>query len=117
MNTEPTTPLDPPPPGEETLPLIADAAMLEATIAGPRVRWAGIIWGALFAILAATAMWLLAEASRVEAIAEWLRTLAPGEFNPGWVIGFVALAGGLLLLLLGGLALIRSAQLRATAER
>lgn len=131
--TEPTISLDPP--AEETRPVVpvaeptppayvphipspaVEIAAAPAAPAAPRVRWAGIVWGAVFALLAATALWVLAEASRIEALGEWLRTLAPGEFSPGWVIGIVVLAGGVLLLLLGGLALIRNAQLRATVER
>lgn len=130
MNTEPTAPLDPPAPEASTLALPEpdtlsyprDTAVevpprAAGTLSAPRVRWAGIVWGAAFALLAATAIWVLAEASRLDAIQEWLRDLTPGEVHPGWVIGFVALAGGLLLFLLGGLALLRNAQLRGTIER
>jgi hypothetical protein len=110
----PTASLAPPP-----LPLAAPPAIEEprATSLAPRVRWAGIVWGAVFAVIAGTALWTLAEASRLSAISEWLRTLSPADLNPGWVIGIVVLAGGLLLLILGGVALLRNAQLRMTVER
>ncbi|WP_461471306.1 hypothetical protein [Microbacterium sp. HJ5] len=105
-STEPTVPLDPP-----------SAAAAPGVPTPPRVRWAGIVWGAFFALLAGGALWVLAEASRIEAIREWMRTLSPAQFHPGWVIGAVVLAGGVLLLILGGVALLRNAQLRATVER
>ncbi|WP_127476912.1 hypothetical protein [Microbacterium sulfonylureivorans] len=104
---------------EPTVPLVAPVLAEEspATPPAPRVRWAGIVWGAVFALIAVTALWVLAEASRLAAVHEWLLTLSPAELHPGWVIGIVVLAGGLLLLILGGVALLRTAQLRATVER
>jgi CDP-diglyceride synthetase len=107
VTTEPTVPLDAPVPLEDAPP----------TPIAPRVRWAGIVWGAVFTLLAGTALWVLAEASRREAVHEWLTTLSPADVHPGWVIGIVVLAGGLLLLILGGVALLRNAQLRATSDR
>lgn len=104
---------------ESTVPLTAPAPFDDspATPLAPRVRWAGIVWGAVFALLAVGALWALAEASRVAVIRDWLLTLSPADLHPGWVIGIVVLAGGLLLLILGGVALLRTVQLRATVER
>ena len=127
MNTEPTVPLDPPAPGDAPAPddmtarldapPPAAAAPVPATEcpavpAAPRVRWAGIVWGSVFALVAIAALWTLAEASRLAGIRDWLLTLSPAELHPGWVIGIVVLAGGLLLLILGGVALLRNLQLR-----
>ncbi|MFB8145692.1 hypothetical protein ACFC1W_02995 [Microbacterium sp. NPDC056003] len=129
MDTEPTAPLSPaplaPPPLALAPPPVAtagptDAAAVAASpaaLAEPRVRWAGIVWGAVFAMLAGFALWVLAEASRLDAVREWLRSLSPADLQPGWVIGVTVLAGGVLLLILGGVALLRSAQLRMAVER
>jgi hypothetical protein len=123
MDNEPTAPLPSPtqsftPPPLTYAPYADAAADVESlqTPSSPRVRWAGIVWGAVFAVLASTALWTLAEASRLSAISEWLRTLSPADLHPGWVIGVVVLAGGLLLLILGGVALLRNAQLRMTVD-
>ena len=120
--TSPTQPLAPPP--LTYAPSMAHTAHsdpgtdVESREApAPRIRWAGIVWGTVFALLAGTAVWTLAAASRITAVHEWLRTLSPTEVHPGWVIGIVVLAGGVLLLILGGVALLRSAQLRMTVER
>lgn len=123
---DPTRPLDVPPPVEVPPPLEVAASLdvppplgiaAPAPAAVPRIRWAGIVWGSFFALLAATGLWTLAEASRRAVIHDWLLTLTPGSINPGVIVGFSVLAVGLLLLIAGGVALLRRAQLRATIER
>ncbi len=125
-STQPTVPLDPPaaPADGETLPLpdvepaVAPevAAATAATLPAPRVRWAGIVWGAVLAGVAASALWLLADPSHYAPIRAWLITLSPESFNPGVIVGVVILVVGVLLLIGGGVALLRRAQLRATLE-
>lgn len=110
MTLENTIPLDPP----VEASVDANAAPVPTT---PRIRWAGIVWGAVFSAAAASALWILASATRRESIHAWLLTLGPESINPGAVVGFVVLAVGLLLVILGGVALLRRAQVRATIER
>lgn len=147
MTTQPTFPEDPTRPVDTAAPLDAaaqtDASVpldppgAPATVAeasdpyflaaanpvavpsahAPRIRWAGIVWGAFLAFLAGTGLWTLAEASRRAAVHDWFLTLAPGSVNPGFIVGFSILAIGLLLLITGGVALLRRAQLRITIER
>jgi hypothetical protein len=85
--------------------------------ASPRVRWAGIVWGALFAAIAAVMLWTLTDATRRGAIHDWMLTLSPSTVTPGAVVGFSLLALGILLLVGGGVALLRRAQLRAALDR
>lgn len=40
------------------------------TTAPPRTRWAAIVWGLLFAAIAATALWMIADDARRDAIAD-----------------------------------------------
>jgi hypothetical protein len=117
--TSPTQPLTPPPLTQAPSTQYSDAGtdVKSSETPSPRIRWAGIVWGTVFAVLAGIAVWTLAEASRITAVHEWLRTLSPTEVHPGWVIGIVALTGGVLLVILGGVALLRSAQVRMTVER
>lgn len=112
MTTEPTLPLVPP-----TFDPAVDhdpAPTARATPAGPRVRWAGIVWGAVLAAVAASALWLLADPGRYAPVREWVLALSPETFHPGVIAGVVILIIGVLLLIGGGIALLRRAQLRAT---
>lgn len=104
MTIEPTVPLDRP----------LDEPIAEPAHPAPRIRWAGIVWGSVFVVVAAVALGQLADASRREAIHEWLLTLTPATVSPGAVVGFVVLGLGVLLLVGGAVALLRRAQVRAT---
>lgn len=109
MTTDSTTPLHPP---------IADAATPAASVpldttAGPRVRWAGIVWGAVFAALAVAALVTIGSEASRDALHDGILGFDPASINPGTVWGAVALIVGVILLLTGGLALIRHAQRRA----
>jgi len=109
MSIDPPLPLDPP-----AYEAMADP--VEAAHPAPRIRWAGIVWGSAFAILAATALFWLVEASRRTAIQEWLLTLTPASFSPGAVVAVVVIGIGVLLLTIGVVALLRRAQVRTTTE-
>lgn len=98
-----------------TLPL-PDQTLPTAEAPPPRIRWAGIVWGAVIAALAVTALVTVAEGSRRQGINDWLRTLDPSTFNPGWVAAGVVLVVGVVLLITGGLALLRRAQRRSAAS-
>ncbi|WP_337005356.1 MULTISPECIES: hypothetical protein [unclassified Microbacterium] len=80
------------------------------TITPPRTRWAAIIWGLLFAAIAATALWMLADAGRREAVADGLVTLTPTT-----LLTIVLLTVGVLLLVGGAAGLVRRAQRKLAA--
>ena len=83
---------------------MSTSTILETT-APPRTRWAAIIWGLLFAAIAATALWMLADAGRREAVADGLLTLTPTTITT-----IVLLTVGVLLLVSGAAGLVRRAQ-------
>lgn len=75
------------------------------TTTPPRTRWAAIIWGLLFAIIAAGALWMLADADRRDAVTDGLLALTPTT-----VVTIALLSVGVLLLVGGAAGLIRRAQ-------
>jgi len=77
----------------------------------PRVRWAGVVWGLVFAASAAAGIWLASGEDRVDEIVAWLQDLAPAT-----AIGYGILAVGGLLLITGIVGLLRRAQRRLTAR-
>lgn len=76
----------------------------------PRTRWAAIIWGLLFAAIAAVALGQLADATRRETIADALMTMTPTT-----ITAIVLLTAGVLLLVGGAAGLIRRAQRKLAA--
>lgn len=78
---------------------------------GPRLRWAGIVWGSALGALGAGGLWLTAGPSRTAEIAAWA-----GEIEPGTAVGLGILIAGGLLLLTGLAGLLRRAQ-RGVAMR
>ncbi|WP_350347890.1 hypothetical protein ABIQ69_14785 [Agromyces sp. G08B096] len=66
--------------------------------AGPRIRWAGIIWGLVFAAIAGGLLAVLGDPDRRAAATDWWSQLTPG----GFALVFVVALGALLLI--GGLA-------------
>ena len=60
----------------------------------PRIRWAGIIWGLVFAGIAATVLWIVLEPARMELVADWWATLTPA----GLLLTVLLVLGGLLLI-------------------
>ncbi len=71
-----------------------ERAAAAAPPTGPRVRWAGILWGLVLAGIAATGVWILTDASRQTALVEWMLGLSP------------AAAVAYAVLILGGFALV-----------
>lgn len=59
----------------------------------PRIRWAGIVWGLVFAGLAATVLWIVLDPARMELVADWWATLTPG----GLILTVLVALGALLL--------------------
>lgn len=80
------------------------------TTTPPRTRWAAIIWGLLFAAIAATALWMLADAGRRDAVADGLLTLTPTT-----ILTILLLTVGVLLLVGGAAGLVRRAQRKLSA--
>lgn len=68
---------------------------------GPRIRWAGIIWGLVFAAIAATMLWIVVEPARTELVADWWATLTPAGL---WLTVLLVIGGLLLIAGLSGLA-------------
>jgi hypothetical protein len=115
--TAPTLPIAPAPSGTFVAASPSGPGDLAAEYPPARVRWAGIVWGAFFATLAALALPVLTDASRRSAIHDALLGLSPATVNPGAIVGFVVLGIGVLTLIAGGVALLRRAQLRTTIGR
>lgn len=78
---------------------------------GPRVRWAGIVWGFVLAALAGTALWVLVDGERRDAVAAWFTSLTPAA-----AIAYVVLVVGALALVAGLVGIARRAQ-RAIERR
>jgi cytochrome c-type biogenesis protein CcmH/NrfF len=76
----------------------------------PRTRWAAIIWGLLFACVAGTALWMIADDDRRAAVSDWVLTLTPATIST-----LLLLTIGVLLLVGGAAGLVRRAQRRMTA--
>lgn len=114
MTIEPIAALDPPVAAsvEEFVP-----AAPAADAARPRIRWAGIVWGSFLAVLAGSALWWLVDSGHRAATREWVLGLTPDSVSLGAVIGIGVLCAGVLLLVAGGAALLRRAQVRFTIER
>ncbi|WAA65441.1 hypothetical protein [Microbacterium oxydans] len=75
------------------------------TTTTPRTRWAGIIWGLLFAATAATALWMLSDADRRATIGDGLLALTPTT-----IVTIILLTIGVLLLANGAVGLVRRVQ-------
>jgi hypothetical protein len=114
MTIEQFTPLDPPV-AASVEEFVSPAPEVE--VARPRIRWAGIVWGSFFAVLAAAALWWLVDQGRRAATRDWVLSLTPDSVSLGAVIGIGVLCVGMLLLIAGAVALLRRAQLRLTIQR
>ncbi|KJL20537.1 hypothetical protein RN51_02755 [Microbacterium oxydans] len=92
-------------------PTIAETPTVPRTATtAPRTRWAAIIWGLLFAVIAATALWTLADADRRDAVTEALLALTPTT-----AVTVALLTVGVLFLVGGAAGLVRRAQRKLSA--
>lgn len=82
------------------------------TTTEPRTRWAAIIWGVVFAVIAGAALWLLADDDRRAALSAGVGTLTPAA-----ILTVLLLTAGALLLVGGATGLVRRAQRRAADLR
>ncbi|WP_435747042.1 hypothetical protein [Microbacterium sp. PMB16] len=80
-------------------------------VAPPRTRWAGIIWGALFAAVAASGFWLLVDGDRRSTATDWVLTL-----TPSMILTLAILTAGVLVLFAGAVGLLRRGQRRMAAH-
>lgn len=101
---------------EQTVPMpdLADPADDHAAPAGapgavpitaPRTRWAAIIWGAFFVIVAWTGIWMLGAPGRRDGVTDWFASL-----DPGMLTASALLVAGVLVLVTGLVGLFRRAQ-------
>ncbi|MFT3798246.1 hypothetical protein [Microbacterium sp.] len=77
----------------------------------PRVRWAGIVWGLVFLVLAVVGIRFSTEPGLFDDLAAWLQHVEVGA-----AVGYGLLAIGALALVTGLVGLLRRAQ-RALAAR
>lgn len=92
----------------------ATAASVNHTesVTPPRTRWAAIVWGLLFAAVAATSLWLIADDDRRAGIADWALSLTPVTVST-----LMILTIGVLVLVTGASALLRTVQRRTVQRR
>jgi apolipoprotein N-acyltransferase len=100
MTTAPTVPTAP-----------AAPAFHSEALTPPRTRWAAIVWGLLFATVAAVSLWLIADADRRAGVSDWALSLTPVTIST-----LLILTIGVLLLVAGASALLRRVQRRMTAR-
>lgn len=81
----------------------APSASVDLT--GPRVRWAGIVWGLVLAAIAAVALWILLDPARQAALTSWLLDLSPAT-----AIAIAVLLLGMFALITGVVGIARRAQ-------
>lgn len=79
-----------------------------ASAAGPRTRWAAILWGVVMGAIAAGGLWLLLSPDGPAAYADWIVGLTPLS-----IVAYSILAVGGLLLVAGVGGLARRVQRRA----
>jgi hypothetical protein len=79
------------------------AASVDPT--GPRIRWAGIVWGLVLATIAAVALWILLDPARQAVLTAWLVGL-----NPATAVAIAVLLLGLFALITGIVGIARRAQ-------
>lgn len=81
------------PAGTAEHPAVSTSASGEADLPRPRVRWAAIIWGVVFAAIAAVVLAIVIDPAARDAASAWWTTLSVG----GLVLTSLLIVGGLLL--------------------
>lgn len=85
--------------------IAAENATSQEPVLRARIRWAGIVWGAVLGALAFAGLWILGSARRRDDVAEWL-----GQLTVPGLVGACILVVGALLLIAGLVGLLRRAQ-------
>lgn len=93
-----------------SVPEVPEAAAPIAA-APPRTRWAAIIWGIVFAVIAVSMIGLLIDDGRSAGVSDWILSLTPAS-----ITAMVLLALGGIVLICGAIGLIRRAQHRAMSS-
>lgn len=88
------------------------APTTDAGACRPRTRWAAIIWGAVFAAIAAAALWVTVSPDRRTALADWTVSLSPAA-----IAAYGVLAIGAIALVAGLVGILRRAQRALDARR
>ncbi len=88
-----------------TMSTMNESQEVAAEQATPRTRWAAILWGTLFAALAAVGFVAVIDDERRAEIADWTMALTPATIAASSV-----LALGVLVLVAGAAGLARRAQ-------
>lgn len=89
----------------------AAPAIRNEAVTPPRTRWAAIVWGLLFAVVAAMSLWFISDDDRRAGISDWALTLTPATIST-----LVILTIGVLMLVTGASALLRRVQRRAAVS-
>lgn len=95
----------------ETISLAMGDEPAAETPPRPRLRWAGVVWGLVFAGLAAAGLWIVASDTRAESLSEWVARV---DIGTGIAIGLLAIGG---IILTTGLVGLLSRGQRAAARR
>ncbi len=88
-----------------TAPTAAAPTAASVDLTGPRIRWAGIVWGLVLAAIAAAALWILLDPARQAVLTSWLVGL-----NPATAIAIAVLLLGMFALITGIVGIARRAQ-------
>jgi hypothetical protein len=93
------------------VPEQAEAPVTTQVLEAPRIRWAGIVWGALFATFAATALAILADPARRDALRDAITGLAELHVPPAVIVAVSVVVMGGFLAVIGAMTLTRRARL------
>ncbi|KJQ53988.1 hypothetical protein [Microbacterium sp. SA39] len=105
-----STPTTPPP--MTTAPTATAASAFHSeSLTPPRTRWAAIVWGLLFAAVAAVSIWFIVDDDRRAGISDWALSLTPVTIGT-----LLILTIGVLLLVAGASALLRRVQRRMSGR-
>ena len=101
-------------PAAPAKPEIAEPGTAAQASDGPRIRWAAIIWGLVFAAVAGWGLWTSISASRFTALSDRIED-AVMTGDPGGIAVIAVLVVGALVLLTGLVGLARRLQRRGAA--
>ncbi|MGB4777133.1 hypothetical protein [Microbacterium sp.] len=95
----------------DTTPAAGTRVLDSDATPGPRVRWAGMVWGLVLAALAGAGIWLAADEQRIDDLSAWAQNLQPAT-----AVAYALIAVGVIALVTGLVGLLHRAQ-RALEDR